>query len=373
MKRASAILIVCCMLAVSAAAALQLSLTADTQNAARGTEIVFAGTLANTSATARVFLNNVRVSLTGGAASALVLQPNDFFAHVPGILLPGETYTGPIFRIALNSAAAAGDFSGTILLDGGADIFAAGNLASASFTVLSPEVGITAADPNASEFGPDAGSFTITRTGSTAISLVVAYAITGTAVNGTTYATIPAIKSIAAGASSVAVAITPIADDLAQGDRLATLTLSPSAAHNVAANNSATVTIHDKPADAWRWENFGAEANDPAAADLADWDGDGIRNVVEYGLKLGPKIFDQDALPLPFLVGDFLQFSYVPNPAATDVSYLVESTTDFIQWSAADVEVVLVPNPNPPNRVTVRYRHPVSLTEQVFLRLSIVR
>lgn len=151
------------------------------------------------------------------------------------------------------------------------------------------------------------------------------------------------------------------------------MTLSPSTAFNLGGNTSATVTIHDLPADAWRWQNFGANANDPAAADSADWDADGIENLVEYALALDPKAADPGGLPEPSIDGNFLTFSYVPNSAALDLSYVVEAATNFTLWDAADVEAVTVANPLPPNRVTVRYRHPLSVADRAFLRLSITR
>ena len=373
MKRAAFLLAALGLLAISARAALTVTLAPGAQNAARGTEVVFAGTLTNTNASGKIFLNDLHATLSGAAAVQLSLKTNDFFANVPGILLPGESYTGPLFRIALGAAAPAADYTGTITFDGGADIFATANLASSGFTLLSPAVNLVATDPSAAELGPDSGTFTITRTGGTGIALPFVVAITGTAVNGTTYSAITPALTIASGAAATTVTITPLADNLAQGDRLATLSLSPSAAFNAGANTTASVTIHDKPADAWRFQKFGANANAPAAADTADWDRDGTANLVEYALDLAPQIPDRAALPVPFFSGGYLTFSYVPNATATDVLYAVQASTNFATWSAADVESVTIANPSPPNRVTVRYKNPVSLTSRVFLRLSITR
>jgi hypothetical protein len=359
--------------ALSANGALNIALAPAVLNAARGSEVVFGGTLTNTSATGKIFLNDIHAVLDGSAATYLVLQPNTFFANVPGILLPGETYTGPIFRMALAAVAPAGDFSGTITLDGGANIAGIANLASAVFTILSPDVDIAATDPNASEFGPDTGTLAITRTGATTVALDVSLAITGSALNGTTYEGIAPVVTIPINAESATVTVTPILDHIPQGDRIATLSLSSSAAFNIGASGSATVTIHDTPADAWRLEKFGVNANDPAAADAADWDADGLSNLTEYALDLAPKTPDRDALPVPSHEGDYVYFSYVPNPVALDIVYAVEAATALGAWSAADVESITLPNPTPPNRVTVRYRHPISLTDHIFLRLNVAR
>jgi len=219
MKRALAILLALVLLAAARLnAAVTLTLAPAAQEAEHGPELVFSGTLTNTSATDKVFLNDIHATFAAGAETWLVLQTNDFFANVPGILLPGETYTGPLFRVTLSAAA---------------DIFAGAELASADF--------------------------------------------------------------------------------------------------------------------------------------------DAIKTLLEYALDLDPKIPDPGGLPVPFLDGDYLELSYVPNSAAIDVTYAVEATTDFALWNTADVEIVPVQNPIPQNRVTVRYIHPVSLTARAFLRLSITR
>jgi hypothetical protein len=374
MKAGLTILLAFVLLAVPrlAGAAVTFSLAPAAQNPARATQAVFTGTLTNTSATEKVFLNNLQATFTGGAGAVLALEPNTFFANVPGILLPGETYTGVLLRMEINATAAPGNYTGTIIVKGGADILAGGDLASAPLAILSPFVSIVATDASASEFGPDPGIVTITRTGSTSLPLPVSYTLSGSAGNSA-YTAIPASPVVAAGAASVTISITPIPDNIAQGDRIATLSLAPSATFTPGATVAASVTIHDKPADQWRWEKFGAAANDPGAQDLADWEGDGIKNLVEYGLNLDPKTATANSLAQPDTSTGYLTYSYVPNPAATDLTYTVEASTDLAAWSTAHVETVVVANPIPPNRVTVRYNIPIPSLERVFFRLRITR
>src|SRR5262245_40576760 len=81
----------------SAQAGLTVTLTPATQTGLAGAEVEFSGVLTNTSPTDKLFLNDIAVTLTGASAIHLTLRPNTFFAHVPGILLPGETYNGPLF------------------------------------------------------------------------------------------------------------------------------------------------------------------------------------------------------------------------------------------------------------------------------------
>lgn len=119
---------------------LVMSLTANTQRGAGGTELVFSGTLTNTGAT-KLFLNDIVPSLNGSATTNLAFGPNSFFANVPGILLPGESYTdSELFRVLVNGFAPEDIYEGMVTLRGGADIQANDALGSAGFTVLSPDV-----------------------------------------------------------------------------------------------------------------------------------------------------------------------------------------------------------------------------------------
>lgn len=370
-----AILLAVVLLAMppAAEAAVTLALAPAAQNAARGTQLVFSGTLTNTSGTEKAFLNDLHATFAGGAGAVLALEPNAFFANVPGILLPAETYTGVLFRVTLSAAAAPGDYTGTITVKGGVNIVAGGDLASAPFTIFSPAVSVVATDASASEFGPDPGAITISRTGGTDLPLSVPYTLSGSAANGTTYAALPTSAIIPAGAPAVAIPVTPLPDNLAQGDRTATLSLAVSTAFNPGAAVTAAVTIHDKPADQWRLEKFGAAANDPEAQDLADWERDGVKNLVEYGLNLDPKAATANALPQTDPSSGYATFSYVPNLAATDLIYSVEACADLVNWSTAHLESVLVANPVPPSRVTVRYDIPITAQERIFFRLNVTR
>ena len=372
MKRAHTLFVVfwLVMSVVSARAALSLVLSPAAQNSATGVEVVFSGTLTNTSASSQIFLNDLQIS---GGPAQLTLKPNTFFANVPGILLPGESYTGPIFSVIISSGAPAGDYAATVSVLYGADIFALNNTASASFAVLSPAVNITATDSDASEYGPATGQFTISRTGLTDTDLPVAYTIGGSAVNGVSYQTIPLSASIPAGSSSAAVTILPIPDNVAEGDRSVTLLLSSSPAFNPGTNTSATVTIHDKPADEWRIAEFGAAANTPAASDAGDWDGDGITNLFEYALGFDPKTPNASGLPVPLAMDGYLTISYAPNAAAVDVDFVVEGSADLVHWSTANVEAVSIANPQPPNLVTYRYNQPMALVPEAFLRVRVTR
>ncbi len=124
----------------TAFAGLTLSLNPVAQPVSAGAEALFSGTLTNTSATDKVFLNDLTATFTADPQSDTALSSNAFFGNVPGILLPGEIYAGPLFRISLSGASAAANYTGTLTLQGGADITASTALVSAGFTLLATPV-----------------------------------------------------------------------------------------------------------------------------------------------------------------------------------------------------------------------------------------
>jgi len=142
-------------------------------------------------------------------------------------------------------------------------------LDSASITILDDpvEVEVTDADTEASEAGPETGSFTISRTGGNIDSTItVQIALSGSASLGSDYTLAPAFvtaATIAGGETSRVVTLTPRADTLAEGPEEATVTLRPNnTIYNLGKTISGTVTIAD---DAPVIE---ISSNDPLASEV---------------------------------------------------------------------------------------------------------
>jgi hypothetical protein len=112
-------------------------LTPATQSGVGTNEVFFSGTLTNTSLTTN-FLNDIQFNFTGAATNYLTADTNVFFANVPGLLLPGETYTDVVFGVFINPATPHGNYSGTTTILGGADIFTTGNLTNQAFQITLP-------------------------------------------------------------------------------------------------------------------------------------------------------------------------------------------------------------------------------------------
>jgi hypothetical protein len=104
---------------------------------------------------------------------------------------------------------------------------------------------IAATDASASEIGPDTGTFTVYRTGSTAGDLVVNYALGGTAWNVLDYATLSGALTLGAGETSGTIVVTPVDDAGYEAPETVIITLSTSGSYVVGSPVSDTVTIAD--------------------------------------------------------------------------------------------------------------------------------
>lgn len=135
------------MLAVPAQAALELVLAPSRQSSARGGAPLFRVTLTNTSATQRVWLNDIAFSYSGGSGAHLTPDANVFFANVPGILEPGEVYAaGEMFGMRVGNAAPYGELAASVEIRGGASQTATDALATASFTIAVPDPALDETD-----------------------------------------------------------------------------------------------------------------------------------------------------------------------------------------------------------------------------------
>ncbi|QDU72836.1 Calx-beta domain-containing protein [Mucisphaera calidilacus] len=96
-----------------------------------------------------------------------------------------------------------------------------------------------------SEEGDTDGTFTVTRTGSTAEALEVAYRLTGTARNGVDYERQTGTVEIPIGQASATITIEAIDDDLVEGDETVTATLINRAGYAIGDDNEADISLTD--------------------------------------------------------------------------------------------------------------------------------
>jgi len=117
---------------------LAFVLTPTVPSGVGSNEFFFTGTLINTSLTDNLFLNDIQFDFIDEAAGHLAADTNAFFANVPGILLPFETYSDVVFGITIDPATPPGQYFGFVTILGGTNVFAATDLASPIFEVSLP-------------------------------------------------------------------------------------------------------------------------------------------------------------------------------------------------------------------------------------------
>lgn len=239
-------------------------------------------------------------------------------------------------------------------------------------TTAAPVVSVQASASVAAEFGLASGSFTFSRTGGTSAALIVRFAAGGSATNGSDFADIGTAVTIPIGQTEALVMVTPLSDAASEGVESVTLTILADPSYAIGGTaGSATVTISDLPADAWRQQKFGANANDPAiAGDMTDIDGDGLANLLEYALAAEPLLFTTEG-PAMGIEGSDLTLTYRRPSSAPDVAYDVEQFTTTGTWAAATfTEQTLSDNGT---IRTVKARVPIAGATEKLIRLRVTR
>lgn len=119
----------------------------------------------------------------------------------------------------------------------------AGNIESGAIG-LPPRLTV-AATAQASENGPVAGEFTITREGSTASDLVVGFSLTGNATNGVDYQSIPTTLVFPAGQVAMKIAVLPYVDAQVEFNEVVYLQLAASSTYTLGSATTAQISIED--------------------------------------------------------------------------------------------------------------------------------
>lgn len=134
---------------------------------------------------------------------------------------------------------------------------------------------------------------------------------------------------------------------------------------------SMTVIVLAKPLtplESWRLANFGISENSGNAADSADPDGDGLKNLLEYWLVSPPQAPSAGALPIFAPAAGGCTFTYRRRVSATDATYLVEESDNLQTWTpAAGASASLGTNGD---AETIRFSVPKN-AERRYYRLSV--
>jgi len=120
---------------------------------------------------------------------------------------------------------------------------------------------------------------------------------------------------------------------------------------------------------AWRQQWFGTTSNSGSAADTYVASGDGLANLIKYGLGLNPLVASPS--PIAFsLAGGYLTMTVPRSSSATGISYFLESTDNLAGgWSTSSVVIDV-------NTLTLLQGHdsnPLSGTSRRFMRLRMTQ
>ena len=194
----------------------------------------------------------VAYTIAGTAAAG-----SDYTTLTGSVVIPAGSSSITV-PVAVLSDAIAEDAETVIvtLAPGGTPAFRLGAEATRTATVTiqdnAPTISVSATRSTATETGPSAtaqpGTFRFTRTGgNTSLAQTVSYQVTGTATNGTDYATLTGTAVIPAGQTFVDVNVVPIADVLSESAETVIVTIDPNASYRLGtvASRSATVTINN--------------------------------------------------------------------------------------------------------------------------------
>jgi hypothetical protein len=213
---------------------------------------------------------------SGSTTSSLVVSYT-----VSGTATPGSDYTALSGSVTIPAGSSSATIAVTPLADTlteAAETVIVTLSASSGYTVGSPSsatvtiadavvpvtVTISPTDAGAAE-PSDPGTFTVTRTGSTASSLTVSYTVSGTATPGSDYTALSGTVTIAAGATSAAITVSPKDDADVEVTESVVVTLTAGSGYTVGLFRVATVFIADNDAPTVTIEETrdAAEPSDP--------------------------------------------------------------------------------------------------------------
>lgn len=181
------------------------------------------------------------------------------------------------------------------------------------------------------------------------------------------------------------ISIPILADSLNEADETFGVTLSAPVGFAVLGQSAINIHIHETPWHRWLAGQFGATgANDPLiSGDNIDRDGDGSVNLLEYATSTDPQAPAQDAMPVVSMDGPHLVMTFRRNTAATDLSYVVQVSSDLVNWD--DGSSYAFASSTPTNGFTTEVSHTSGAVELIsvsdntvtssprYMRLKVIR
>jgi hypothetical protein len=204
-----------------------------------------------------------------------------------------------------------------------------------------PVITVEAIEPLAVVQDGSPGAFLLRRQGMLSESLTVLFDLAGTATMNVDYRRVNRFVTFGNGATTVLVPITPtLSATITGGAETVDLRITPDAGYSIGAASNAQVRLVSAYLTFAQWKSTHFPTNTTPLAQFAnlDYDGDGILNRFEYALALDPKTSSAHAPGLPSLVvmSNRLGIRFTRPVAAVDVAYLIEVSTNLVNWVPAD-------------------------------------
>ncbi len=239
-----------------------------------------------------------------------------------------------------------------------------------------PAVSVTATIPTAVG-GGSTGQLVFSRTGTPTGALLVNYATSGTAQSGSDYVTLPDTVTIPDGAASVAVPVVALPN--AGSRRTIVSQIATSSSYQVGVSQQATVTIvvPDNFTTFGSWSSSKlASYSAPLQKSDATLAHDGVTNLMKYALNLDPSQPASSGLPVvgispPINSQNYLTLTFTQLQNATDLDYVVQVSSDLVNWSTDTAPVSLTPNGDGTATVVVRDAVALTAGAKRFIRLQV--
>jgi hypothetical protein len=264
------------------------------------------------------------------------------------------TATSPAVLVAYNPANLTNELYNTTQAAGGRDtlpnsvkfaspivangkVYVGGQRGVAILGALSGMIAFNSATYSVKESGGSA-SITVTRTGGSQGAVQISYATVpgGTAVAGVDYVSTSGTLSWANGDATSKSFSVPIIDNT-QGNPNKTINLalsSPTGGAYLNLQSAAVLTILEDPYEAWALAHFGTNASNPSiAGDLADPDGDGMDNLLEYATASDPNVAAPEGTVPEIINNGNIQLTFHRNVSATDLTYVIKYSDSLANWN----------------------------------------
>jgi hypothetical protein len=167
-------------------------------------------------------------------------------------------------------------------------------------------------------------------------------------------------------------------DQFGVGNKFITPTIASARVYVGTTNDVGVFGLLDQstltPLEVWRNAHFGNPSNVGAGADTASPAGDGVPNLIKYALGLNPTTpatgsqLSVESI-LPVSGQSYLSLTVNRTAQATDVTYIVEVSSNLVTWTSGPPFTVTVSNVS--TQLVVRDNTPVGSATSRFIRLHV--